>query len=498
MNTEALLTSWTKPSSDTEQDKQNRTVRMIREAIAGHTAFRGCSLSVYAKGSYPNNTNVKTESDVDIAVQCSNVFYYDLSDPALPRPIPYSGVWTPSVLRTELERALRAKFGSQADSTGNVAIKVSSSTARVDADVVPCFDYRNYLSPNNWLEGSRIFRKDHTSTENFPDQHLKRGKEKNNRTFTKYKKTVRILKRTANSMLSDNYHRDVVSYFVESLVYNCPDAQFNLSSWTDITKSVLYHIWQHAQGDVESADYDLQWMEANNVKYLVPSSAGMDTQRRQGLCACRMELSRLGAMISQRQYLQALAAVVAAVYVVGLWLNGVKPELEWLRIYSIAVATLIATWSIWDRWLWRAPLICRRSSLPPSISGTWKGTLRSNWDAAGASGSGTERIVFLVVRQTFGSTRVRLLSTESESKSSLASVSREGGLSYIYMSEPRATAPPTSGIHRGGAILSLSGAPVQALRGRYWTDRDTKGALTFDQRVPKLADDYEMAEELFK
>lgn len=203
-------------------------------------------------------------------------------------------------------------------------------------------------------------------------------------------------------------------------------------------------------------------------------------------------------MISQRQYLQALAAVVAAVYVVGLWLNGVKPELEWLRIYSIAVATLIATWSIWDRWLWRAPLICRMSSLPPSISGTWKGTLRSNWDAAGASGSGTERIVFLVVRQTFGSTRVRLLSTESESKSSLASVSREGGLSYIYMSEPRATAPPTSGIHRGGAILSLSGAPVQALRGRYWTDRDTKGALTFDQRVPKLADDYEMAEELFK
>lgn len=268
MNTEALLTSWTKPSSDTEQDKQNRTVRMIREAIAGHTAFRGCSLSVYAKGSYPNNTNVKTESDVDIAVQCSNVFYYDLSDPALPRPIPYSGVWTPSVLRTELERALRAKFGSQADSTGNVAIKVSSSTARVDADVVPCFDYRNYLSPNNWLEGSRIFRKDHTSTENFPDQHLERGKEKNNRTFTKYKKTVRILKRTANSMLSDNYHRDVVSYFVESLVYNCPDAQFNLSSWTDITKSVLYHIWQHAQGDVESADYGLQWMEANNVKYL--------------------------------------------------------------------------------------------------------------------------------------------------------------------------------------------------------------------------------------
>ena len=202
-------------------------------------------------------------------------------------------------------------------------------------------------------------------------------------------------------------------------------------------------------------------------------------------------------MMRQKSSIQILAAIVAAVYSFGLWRSGVEPELAWLRYYSIAVVILIAAWWTWDHFLWRAPLICRMRNLPPSIIGTWKGTLRSEWDATSTSELGADRIVYLVVRQTSGSARVRLLSSESESTSSLASLSRKEGLSYIYMNEPRATAPPTSGIHRGGAILNLSGSPVKALRGRYWTDRDTKGALTFEQRVPKLADDYEMAQELF-
>jgi hypothetical protein len=52
---EDTLKGWTGPSSDSEQDKQERTERMVREAIAAHAAFKGCSLSVYAKGSYANN-----------------------------------------------------------------------------------------------------------------------------------------------------------------------------------------------------------------------------------------------------------------------------------------------------------------------------------------------------------------------------------------------------------------------------------------------------------
>src|SRR5687767_6804174 len=61
MALEDTLDGWTGPSSDTEQDKQDRTERMIREAVAEHGAFDACELSIYAKGSYANNTNVRAD-----------------------------------------------------------------------------------------------------------------------------------------------------------------------------------------------------------------------------------------------------------------------------------------------------------------------------------------------------------------------------------------------------------------------------------------------------
>ncbi len=74
---EEKLSSWTGPSSDSEQEKQDRTERMIREAIDAHRAFEDCALAVFAKGSYANNTNVRADSDVDIAVECTEAEYWE-------------------------------------------------------------------------------------------------------------------------------------------------------------------------------------------------------------------------------------------------------------------------------------------------------------------------------------------------------------------------------------------------------------------------------------
>lgn len=78
MVTEEKLAGWTGPSSPTEQDKQERTERMIREAIDEHDGFDGyrSDFSIYTKGSYANNTNVKSDSDVDIVVECTDVCYW--------------------------------------------------------------------------------------------------------------------------------------------------------------------------------------------------------------------------------------------------------------------------------------------------------------------------------------------------------------------------------------------------------------------------------------
>lgn len=268
MSLEDRLAGWTGPSSDTEQDKQERTERMIREAIRAHSAFNGVDLDVYAKGSYANNTNVKSDSDVDVAVQCGEVIYWDqTSEGSSPVSTPYDGIWTPAKLRSELGLALMAKFTGQVDTAGSTAFRIHSSSARVDADVVPCFDYHYYLSPSSYRDGAKVFKKDGTSLINYPAQQLANGRAKNNRTNQFYKRAVRIMKRVENAMVDAGVHREVPSFFVECLVYNCPDRVFLEPTWTKTVSGIIVHIWDELQ-DIEPTDESERWLEVNECKYL--------------------------------------------------------------------------------------------------------------------------------------------------------------------------------------------------------------------------------------
>ena len=272
MSLEDRLSGWTGPSSTTEQEKQERTERMIREAVKEHAAFIGCDLTVYAKGSYANNTNVKADSDVDIAVQCGDVVYWgEATKGAHPPSTSYKGIWTPAKLRSELEAALRKKFPCQVDSSGSTAFRVHSSSARVDADVVPCFDYRYYFSSGNYRDGAKVFKKDGSSLINYPEQQLANGRAKNNQTKRCYKKAVRIMKRVENAMVLAGEHREVPSYFVECLVYNCPDNVFVEPSWTKTVRGIIVHIWNELEG-AEPTNGSERWLEVNECKYLFNSA----------------------------------------------------------------------------------------------------------------------------------------------------------------------------------------------------------------------------------
>jgi predicted nucleotidyltransferase len=269
MNLEDKLANWTGPSSATEQDKQDRTERMIREAIKGHRPFDDCSLRIYAKGSYANNTNVKADSDVDIAVQCREVVYGDAAGGGDTPGDPYTGVWTPRKLRAELQVALEAKFPGQVDSSGSTAFTIDSGSARVEADVVPCFDYKYYFSSGGFREGVKVFKTDGGTIENYPVQQLENGRAKNIRTNQRYKQAVRIMKRVENAMVLEGVHREVPSYFVECLVYNCRDEFFKRSSWTSIIEGIIGHVWEGLKGPEPDEG---RWLESNDIKYLFHAS----------------------------------------------------------------------------------------------------------------------------------------------------------------------------------------------------------------------------------
>ncbi len=269
MSLEDQLTGWTKPSSDTEKDKQDRTERMIRQAIDSHAPFNDCSLKVYAKGSYANNTNVRTDSDVDIAVECTDALYWEEAEKGIYKPgKKYEGVWTPSKLRAELVAAMRGQFSNQVDDSGSTAIQINSSSARVDADVVPCFSYRYYMTHES-RDGTKIFKNQGGSIVNHPKQQLEYGIAKNKDTGYLYKKGARLLKRIENKMSEDGAFRELPSYFIESLAFNCPNPVFDSSTWTDRLRGMLFHIWGQLQGDEPDTE---RWVEANDCFYLFHSN----------------------------------------------------------------------------------------------------------------------------------------------------------------------------------------------------------------------------------
>ena len=68
-------------------------------------------------------------------------------------------------------------------------------------------------------------------------------------------------------MVAAGVHGEVPSYFVECLVYNCPDWMFAQSSWTSVVKSVLSQIYSSLEGS-EPSDNSERWLEVNEAKYL--------------------------------------------------------------------------------------------------------------------------------------------------------------------------------------------------------------------------------------
>jgi hypothetical protein len=222
------------PASFTEDVDRERTQARIQRAIA-QAADIPATVRVYAKGSYANNTNVRRDSDVDIAVEWQEQFYVQPFGEAVGlsavqlgyEPAGFNVAPTPAVFRASVERAMVAAFGDQVDISGASAIHVVRGEDALDADVVPCFAMRRYDRPNYFWEGHRVFRKDSGYfhwADNYPEQQRQNGNAKNAATRRRYKELVRCLKRIEGELVDQRIlGRGYPSYLIECLVYNVPN-----------------------------------------------------------------------------------------------------------------------------------------------------------------------------------------------------------------------------------------------------------------------------------
>ena len=197
---------------------------------------------------------------------------------------------------------------------------------------------------------------------------------------------------------------------------------------------------------------------------------------------------------------QVVALVVVLALMVGIWSTGDTVNPEWLRFFSAAVFVATLTLNLWDWLIWRIGPLQRIGSVPRNLRGTWEGELTSFWEDPDTGATPPPKTVYLVVRQTASTVSTVLYTDEAKSYSTLGHVSTKTALpalEYLYEGRPDSRVEDRSRAHRGTASLDISGRPATKLKGRYWTDRDSRGELVFTSRAKRLADDYQNAASLF-
>lgn len=278
---EETLRSWAEPPSDNEDSKRDRTEAQIKAALRGAGELKGFNCNVYVKGSYANNTNVRLDFDVDIAVECRSFYCYGLTEEAATTKkaaieAGFQGNSGPGVddFKRAVGTVLVRHFGQAAVIPGKIAYRIRGGKTTLPADVVPCVEYHRIYDMDDkgelkYLEGTKVFPSTGKAVVNWPQQQLDRGIEKNNATGHRYKRMVRALKRLQTELVKESHlTNELPSFLVECLVYNVPNEYFGHNKYVDDMRAVIAIIYQATAEKGQCED----WLEVNCLKYLFRSN----------------------------------------------------------------------------------------------------------------------------------------------------------------------------------------------------------------------------------
>jgi hypothetical protein len=269
---EEKFRSWMGSASDTEKARREHAVSMIYDAIRASRALQAHETTVFAQGSFRNNTNIPEESDVDVCVLCSDTIHLDTSGvPSFthagagltsPASYPYSA------FKNDVGNALVAKFGASAVKPGNKAFDIRDTSYRVEADVVAAIEHRHYTSQTRYIQpaGTFFWADDGKGVTNWPEQHYSNGVNKNQNTGRRFKGVTRVLKELRFEMVDAGIAaaRPIPSYLVECLVFNAPNPVFGHSFVYDDVREVIASVYLATRTDEPCKE----WGEVNEIKYL--------------------------------------------------------------------------------------------------------------------------------------------------------------------------------------------------------------------------------------
>lgn len=276
MSWENTFQSWSVGPGTAEQERCDNAVRMITDALKEDSELQKFDVSVFPQGSYRASTNIKQDSDVDICIMLKDTFFVDYPVGITDERAGNSGSgYHYSDFKNSVESALVRKFGREQVARGKKAFDIHANSYRVDADVIPTFEYRWYTEKTDYTgkllyhSGVKLITDDGHHIINWPEQTYQNGVGKNTDTGRTYKRIIRILKRLRNDMQENGISAadDIASFLIESLVWNTPNDVFNRQTYTDVVTGVLAHTFNGTRKQEDCRE----WGEVNELKHLFRS-----------------------------------------------------------------------------------------------------------------------------------------------------------------------------------------------------------------------------------
>jgi hypothetical protein len=273
---------WAQSPSATEQERCERVIKAINNAVKSSVKLNQRKILVFTQGSFRNRVNVRQESDVDVGVMLYEYFLAQYPDGKKDTDYGnYDAGYSFSQFKDELEEALVDYFGRTAVTRGNKAFDIKASASQVEADLVPLFEFRRYWDSGTYRAGVALFPdKGGSRIENYPERlvdywpntplHYENGVAKNTSTSRRYKGMVRILKKLRVELegLGNENAKNSPGYLLECLAWNSPDWCYSHDNWVDRVQSVLSHLWQNTK----ETSLCNEWCEVDDIKYLFRAS----------------------------------------------------------------------------------------------------------------------------------------------------------------------------------------------------------------------------------
>lgn len=247
------------------------TYAVVKSALE-EGAYQGTP-HIFLQGSYGNDTNIHSESDVDVVICTDEFFYYDLSflsdaekaafHAAFPDSKP--GSYDYDTFKDAALAALRERFGKAAVTPGKRAIAIAPSGSRRSADVIVAAKLKRFDTfPGTPYEGISFFTSSGERIDNFPQRHSANCTTKHQSTGGWFKPTVRILKNARGCMVDRGILSSKAvapSYFLEGLLYNVPASEFG-RNYQDTFVNAISWLQKADKKQLQCAN-ELHWLVRN-------------------------------------------------------------------------------------------------------------------------------------------------------------------------------------------------------------------------------------------